>query len=474
MTTLLIIWAALALCFMLIGQGRLGSAGLPFAYFLQLSLIHVPGAAVYADNPGWQPLDVLTYTGFQQTVIGMAAFLAAVVIARRTVADTPVHFEARGRDHSLETLKRVSLIYIVLGFAFFFLTPIISRIPSGGAMGSALSSLLVVGLAIRLWAMRQSGSPLRYWQTAALMPLLPLTTLLKDGFMSFGTNWLVCSGAFFFSQSKGSRPAYILAMPFVAVMALSVFVNYMASRTEYRQLVWYENAGITDRLDRVGKMVENFSWLDFSSPRQRNAIDERLNQNVLVGMAIDRLNRKVVDYANGSTLVDMALALIPRALWPDKPAVGGGGDVVQRFSGYVAAEGTSVGAGQVLEFYANFGTLGVIAGFALFGWFIGRVDVAAINSLQRGDDGSFLVWFLPGLAMIQPGCNLLEVVASVGSTIVAANGLKWLRQRASWLTPSPRRPELFRRPRTRESVHVRESGYLRESNLPRLPDVGSR
>lgn len=464
MTTLLLIWGCLAVGFMMIGQGaRLASAGLPLAYFLELSLIHTPGALLYANNPKWQPLYVLTYDGFQQTVIGMAAFLTAVLIARLSANEAPMHFE-RARDRQPGMLKRISFVYMVLGFGFFVFTPILSRIPSGGAMSSALASLLIVGVAIRMWEAKQSGSGIRYWQTAALLPLLPLTTLLKDGFMSFGTNWLICTGAFFFNQSKRSRPAYILVMPFIGIFALSVFVNYMASRTEYRQLVWYENVGITQRLDQVGKMIERFEWMDFSSQRQRYAIDERLNQNVLVGMAIDRLNRQVVDFAEGSTLSDMALALIPRAIWPNKPAVGGGGDVVQRFSGYVAEAGTSVGAGQVLEFYANFGSWGVIAGFFIFGWLIAKVDLTAMNHLRQGDDSGFLLWFLPGLALIQPGGNLLEVATSVASTIIAAKGLCWVRQHAAWMAPAP-----ARRPYPIRGLRRRGSSFPSESGLPRLP-----
>ncbi len=469
MTTLLIIWAFLAAGFLMIGQGtRLASAGLPLAYFLELSLIHTPGAFVYANNPEWQPLYVLTYSGFQQTVIGMAAFFTAVLMARLSADVTPMQFN-RAFNRQPGMLKRVSLMYMVLGFGFFILTPLISRIPSGGAMSSALASLLIVGVAIRLWETRHSGSRVRYWQTVALLPLLPLTTLLKDGFMSFGTNWLICTGAFFFNQSKGTRTAYILAMPLAAVFALSVFVNYMASRTEYRQLVWYQNVGISQRIDQVGKMIERFEWLDFSSQRQRDAIDERLNQNLLVGMTIDRLNRRVVDFADGSTLTDMALALIPRAIWPNKPAVGGGGDVVERYSGYVAEAGTSVGAGQVLEFYANFGGLGVMAGFFLLGWLIAKVDLAAINSLRRGDDQGFLLWFLPGLALIQPGGNLLEVATSVASTVVAAKGLIWLRHHAAWLAPGP-----VRRLYPIRSLRRRPPSPLAEPGLPRLPNAAGR
>jgi hypothetical protein len=435
MTTLLAIWAFLALICMMVGQGPGSrSAGLPLAFFIELSLIHVPGAFVYANNPKWQPAYVLTYGGFRQTVVGMAAFMLAVLLARKSANHVPEVSRRNPFHHCSGIPKNVPQIYMGLGLASFILAPVISRIPSGGAIASALTSLLIVGLALRLWETRQSGNSNRYWQTVALIPLLPLITLLKDGFMSFGTNWLICTGAFFFNQARAGRLIYILAMPFVGVLGLAVFVNYMASRTEYRQLVWYQNVGMAQRLDQVVKMGERFEWLDFSSERQRLAIDERLNQNLLVGMAVDRLDRGVVDFAWGSTLSDMARALIPRAIWPNKPAVGGGGDVVARFSGYVAEPGTSVGAGNVLEFYANFGVWGVIAGFFLCGWLIARVDLAAITHLSQGNDAGFLAWFLPGLAMIQPGGNLLETAASVASAVLAAKGLGWIRRHSTWLT----------------------------------------
>ena len=62
------------------------------------------------------------------------------------------------------------------------------------------------------------------------------------------------------------------------------------------------------------------------------------------------------------------MGLVPRALWPDKPAVGGGGSLVTEYTGIPFEEGTSVGAGQVLEFYVNFGIPGVLAGFAGLGF----------------------------------------------------------------------------------------------------------
>jgi hypothetical protein len=59
--------------------------------------------------------------------------------------------------------------------------------------------------------------------------------------------------------------------------------------------------------------------------------------------------------------------MIPRVLWPDKPAVGGGGDIVSQFTGVQFARGTNIGPGQVLGFYMNFGIWGVIGGVCCLG-----------------------------------------------------------------------------------------------------------
>ena len=131
----------------------------------------------------------------------------------------------------------------------------------------------------------------------------------------------------------------------------------------------------------------------------------------------------------------MLLALIPRVVWPDKPVVGGGGRVVQDFTGIEFAEGTSVSAGQVLEFYANFGTWGVVGGFLLFGWMIGRMDILVIRYLREGDHRRFLRWSMVSLALLQPGGNLLEIVVSVASAAIAAVGIGYfLRGR---IVPKP-------------------------------------
>ena len=148
------------------------------------------------------------------------------------------------------------------------------------------------------------------------------------------------------------------------------------------------------------------------------SIDGRLNQNGLVGAAVVNLSANQ-DYANGETLWMAVLAMIPRALWPDKPISAGSGDLVTRFTGITFGEGTSVGIGSVMELYANFGTRGEFWGFVILGLIVGLADVRAADYLHAGQWHQFAVWFATGLALLQVGGSLVEVTSSaLGSTTV--------------------------------------------------------
>jgi len=410
---------------MIVGIGRRRSAGLPLAYFWGLSLIHTPGALLYMDTRSWLSKAQWTQSGFEQTVIGMVAFVVGVVLARSISRPTYAQ-RSFMRSVDLRSLDKLGLIYLCCGIASFMAMQFLGRIPSVASIIAALGSLMIVGTCLRLWVANRMQNSAKWWKTAIILPLFPLITLLREGFIGFGTYWMLSAICFAINQSRRARLSSYFLAPIVVFFGLSVFVNYMESRTEFRQLVWVQHAGFEDRIDRVANMFRNFQFLDFSNPKQVEAIDGRLNQNVLVGLAIERLKSGAVDYASGATIAQTVLGLIPRALWPGKPAVGGGGYIVTHFTGTEFAEGTSVGAGQVLEFYVNFGTTGVIVGFFVFGWLLAKIDLRVVDGLSTGDQGAFVCWFMVGLAMLQPGGNLLEIVVTMASSAIAGKGIGYL------------------------------------------------
>lgn len=420
MAILLGIWLCVGVVLMLLGtaRGRL-TAGMPLAYFLELSLIHTPGAAAYLGTPAWDAAAQRTYAGFQQTIIGMIAFLIGVMGARaiaygRANAGATPSYTPEG----LVALDKLALFYLVIGAAYFGMGSLFT-IPSLGAFVAATSLMLVVGWSLRIWVADQQRNRVKYCLTIALLPILPLMTVVRQGFVGFGTFWLMAILSFAAAKSK-QRIIQLLLAPFVIFAGLSFFVTYMESRTELRKAIWVEQVGMTQRIERFLDIFNKFEWLDSDNRKQREVIEGRLNQNLLVGYAVDRLSYGLVDYAHGRTLEEMAVALIPRALWPNKPQVGGGGTVVTDFTGLTFATNTSVGAGQVLEFYVNFGTRGVIGGFLIWGFLIGWLDLRIVENLARDNQKGVLRSYMICLAFMQPGGNLVEIIVSiVGSAVTS-------------------------------------------------------
>jgi len=429
MLNLILIWIAVGVALVLV-SGR-SSAGLLLAYFFSTSLIYFPGAMLHLQADEWN----WTRLGFEETVIGMAAFLAGAIIAKIfKILQLPKQNASVGRPNdigptSLAELNRLALVYCLLGgFAYFVLLPSASAISSATAVISSIGSLTVVGICLRLWAAREGRDRWKFLSTIALLPILPLSTLIQSGFLGFGTVWALTVSTFIFAQTR-RRLLYLSLAPVVLYVGMSLFVNYMAARDDIRKLVWYQQASLVDRLDRVEEVFQNFEWLDLSNAKHRRAIENRLNQNLLVGAAVTKLKSEQKSYTFGAAISNMFLALIPRALWPDKPQVGGGGNIVTEYTGIRFARGTSVGAGQVLEFYVNFGTGSVIVGFVLLGWLLGYLDLTIIEALRLGDQSRFLFSFMIAMSLLQPGGNLIEIAASLAGAATSAYALNYFFKR---------------------------------------------
>jgi hypothetical protein len=159
-------------------------------------------------------------------------------------------------------------------------------------------------------------------------------------------------------------------------------------------------------------------WFDYHNLAHLERVDSRLNQNFLVGAAVSRLDRGLVPFADGATLEDAALSVVPRVLWPNKPVVGGSGDLVSTYTGIRFAEGTSVGVGQVLECYINFGRTGIVIGFFVIGMVLVLADRSALRALERGSVFGFATRYLPALGVLQIGGSFAEVVSTAGAGLV--------------------------------------------------------
>jgi hypothetical protein len=73
-----------------------------------------------------------------------------------------------------------------------------------------------------------------------------------------------------------------------------------------------------------------------------------------------------------------------------------------------------------MEFYLNFGTPGVVVGFIIMGVLVTAFDWQAAERLARNDLHGFVLWFLPGIALLQVGGQLVEITASAAASLVVA------------------------------------------------------
>jgi hypothetical protein len=73
-----------------------------------------------------------------------------------------------------------------------------------------------------------------------------------------------------------------------------------------------------------------------------------------------------------------------------------------------------------MELYVNFGTTGVVLGMAIMGLFIAWLDRMAFLCMSSGDWSRFVVWWLPGLGLLQVGGSLVDGMSVSSASLAAA------------------------------------------------------
>lgn len=398
------------------------AVGLPLAYALSFSMLHLVGAAVYSI-PGYYPRSAIllqnhsslqnTFEGFRVACFGFWALVLGVIL-------TPLVARPRQPAPMIRhpnVTSRMPVNLILMGVLFFFVIfPVVGKLPSLGGLSIAGTMLTGIGVYLRC---RQSWQA-RNWREFSVSLLMtlcfPVVTILFLGFASYGSAMAMTILVLVtcFVRPRWVSVATLLGMVFVG---LSFYINWMVWRVEIREAVW-GSYSFESRVERLAQMVTNVRVLDVGNQNHLEIMDLRLNQNDLVGKGVIRLRSGRVDYGEGYSLWVAATSWVPRLLWPNKPLSGGSGNFVSVYTGQEFAEGTSVGAGQPLEFYANFGMNGVLVCFFLLGLAIGWFDCRASDCLNQGDWWSACRWLLPGMAFLNPGGMMNEAVSSAAASML--------------------------------------------------------
>lgn len=419
------------------------SVGLPIAFLASVAVIHVPGALVHVLPWYDRPTRSLVEDGFALSAIG-ALFLALghAWHQRRQGHRAPERARPTRSRASHAWSRRAGIRFLVTGLVIHLLVlPLLQGVPTVTAILSAGMTLSVCGLHILIYMARARGDgpALRFWLAFTL--LFPALTVVSGGYLGFGVSIVIGTICFVagFDRPRWRPYAFVLLLLYPALCA---YVTYMRDRKEIRAEVW-GGAPLSRRVDVVAKAFLSPDFFDPLDEQHLYRFDERLNQNILVGQAVRHMARSSVEFAHGETIADAVFALVPRALWPDKPFRAGGAEVVTRYTGQRYERSTSVGVGTVLELYINFGGPGVCVGFFILGVVLSALDGRCGAMLAAGRQGEFLRHYLPSLSLLSSaGNSFVEVGAScVGAYLLARAVERWIdrRERKETLAEEGRR-----------------------------------
>jgi len=447
------------------------TVGLPFCYLFSLAMIHFVGAGVHILP--WNELQDTHFValGFKECFFGVLAFTIGVLVVdwllkSRSPAGLaePLGGEdgeqrvsgraGRGRSRRREAAKlgppspvggyisnnadpvvarsspasgsrpHLPRFYMLSGLAcVVILIPILHNIPSIGAVANCGSYLVVGGLCLVCWWHWRQQDQVRMLAWAATSLVFPAFTMLTEGFLGFGV-YAALMLLVFISSFYRPRWHLVLGWGVLLYFGLCVFVTYMRDRSDFRDSVW-GGEQYRARFEKFYTMFSQFECFDPHDGRHLEVIDDRLNQNSAVGLTVDNLQSGAVPFANGYTIYSAMWAVVPRIIWPDKPVFAGSPLIVSFYTGMTFAEGTSVGVGQVMEFYINFGRWGILGGFFVFGLIIRWLDWKAANCLRRGDESGFIRWYLPALAFMAVGGSLVEVVGTFAASTLLVVGTNY-------------------------------------------------
>ncbi|ODS54463.1 MAG: hypothetical protein ABS36_11215 [Acidobacteria bacterium SCN 69-37] len=412
------LWLATA-AYLLVRHWASGrGAGLVLTYVLSYGAIHWLAAALYALPWYNAPAIEVTAIGLRVAALGMVAFALGgelgLLLSHR-YGRPP----AAADDSGASVAPRTATLYLVMGvLAYVVVAPVASSLPTIGAFVSTTSSLMVLGVGLKAWNGWQAGRRTVTWAWLITSTTFPAMTLLGQGFLGFGFAAMLIVVAFVASFYR-PRWIVIVAGVLVTYLGISVYVTYMRDRRDIRSVVWGGEA-MSARLETLAAAFSDFEWFDLTRIEHLRRIDERLNQDALVGAAVQGIESEAVPLAMGGTLVDAVVALVPRAIWPNKPVEAGSGNVVSDYTGLRFVDGTSVGIGHVMEWYINFAMPGLWIGLAAFGAALVFIDRTAAAYLREGDAGRFALWFLPGTSLLGVGGSFVETSASAAASLLLA------------------------------------------------------
>ena len=223
---------------------------------------------------------------------------------------------------------------------------------------------------------------------------------MSSGWLGTLVYLMITCAAIFIAEKK--------RVPRLAVVLLVVYVLFFqVGKFSLREKYWsgQEEGGKIERIafwvnESLNKWGEAFS--DPSSGSVRAVAYESLSRVSLLTQTANVLEMtpSTIPYQYGRLYSYMAIALIPRFAWPNKPSANDANQFYQVSYGLTSEDdlsNSSFGAGLLAESYINFSWVGVVSMMFLFGVFLDffqKTFLSAASGVLLGGIGVVLLPYL--------------------------------------------------------------------------------
>ncbi|MEP7087653.1 MAG: hypothetical protein ABI884_10135 [Gemmatimonadota bacterium] len=157
-----------------------------------------------------------------------------------------------------------------------------------------------------------------------------------------------------------------------AFAGLVLIIALRGVSDQYRKIVWVggEGGGVVSRTKLFFKLLYTRVELNGVDGAIKMGFETSAGRSANLDLLADVIIRtpSEIPYWGGETYLSLAGAFVPRVLWPDKPTKELGQAFGHRYT-YIGTNdfGTAMNLPVLVEFYANFGFIGVIFGMAIVG-----------------------------------------------------------------------------------------------------------
>lgn len=156
-----------------------------------------------------------------------------------------------------------------------------------------------------------------------------------------------------------------------AILALLMMVSVKGVLLEFRRVAWFGGgSGVGQQVELLQRLVNRKVADEGVFGTVTTGLDAVTNRSALSDLFADVIRRTPaqVPYWDGETYLHLVGSVVPRFLWPGKPQHHVGNDFGHRY-GFVQNYDTwtSWNLPVMVEFFVNFGEIGVIAGMFVTG-----------------------------------------------------------------------------------------------------------